>query len=73
MPGAEIQRGELSFPCFDKGALIHPCGCVRSPRALAEGIVCLATSNRGNDYSPTGVPPYPLVNFAYSYTPKCGA
>ena len=61
------------YPRTRIGRTYTPFRCVRSPRALAEGIVCLATANRGNDNSPTGVPPYPLVNFAYSYTPKCGA
>ena len=52
--------GKCSCATFDKGALIHA-----SRVCALRGFACLAAGNRGNDNSPTGVPPYPLVDFAF--------
>ena len=46
-----------------KGALIHPKGCVRSPKALAEGIS--AKADTGELHSPTEINFLPLM-----YLPK---
>ena len=59
-PHFSIPDGKRSFATFDKGALIHA-----SRVCALRGFACLAAVNRGNDNSPTGVPPYPLVNFAF--------
>ena len=55
-----IPDGKRSYATFDKGALIHA-----SRVCALRGFACLAAVNRGNNNSPTGVPPYPLVNFAF--------
>ena len=37
-----------------------------APKEFADrSVLWLAAVNRGNDNSPTGVPPYPLVDFAF--------
>ena len=66
-------RGNVFTPFTGCAQIYYQRWYVRPSGTSAEGIVCLATANRGNDYSPTGVPPYPLVYFAYRHTPKCGA
>ena len=53
----EIEEQSLAY----KGALIHPKGCVRSPKALAEGIS--ANADTGELHSPTEINFLPLVYF----------